>query len=244
MKKVIISTVIMLFLMITSLFGQYFDQPSYISVTGDANLEVVPDEVIITLGVETSDLQMNTAKDQNDEIVSKAIEIAKSYGIDENDIQTNYMNIEPRYEDYYEYKEFLGYFVQKTIVITIKDLSDFEQFVSDILDQGVNYVHGIQFQTSEIEKYKEQARLEAIRNAKEKAQMLAQALDMEIGAPISVCENQTSWWSWNNNYWGYSWSEMSCAGGYCYDAFGQTESPMAPGQITISASITVSFELE
>lgn len=244
MKKTIISTTIMSFLMITALFGQYYDQPSYISVTGDASVEVVPDEVIITLGVETSDLEMNVAKDQNDEIVRKAIEIAKSYGIDECDIQTNYINIEPRYEDYYEYQEFLGFYVQKTIVITLKDLSKFERLISDVLNQGVNYVHGIQFQTSEVEKYKEQARLEAIRKAREKAQMLAQALDMEIGAPTSIYENQTSWWSWNNNYWGYSWAEMSsCAGYYC-DVSGQTQSPMAPGQISISASITVSFELK
>jgi len=68
------------------------------------------------------------------------------------------MNIAPRYKDYWRKDEFIGYFVRKNISITLKDVSKFEQLLSNVLQAGVNYVHGIDFRTTELRKHRDEAR--------------------------------------------------------------------------------------
>ncbi len=64
-----------------------------------------------------------------------------------------------------------------------------EELVTKVLQAGVNYVHGIDFQTTEFKKYREQARNLALRAAKEKAEMMAGVLGQSAGAPIQINED-------------------------------------------------------
>ena len=217
-----------------------------ITVTGDAEVRVVPDEVIITLGVETSHKQIAEAVRQNDERVQKALALTQSYGIESKHVQTEFIEIEPRYEDNYERHNFIGYFVRKTIVVTLRDLTKFEEFLTAVLESGVNYVHGIEFRTTELRKHRDQARSLAIQAAREKAEALAGELGQAIGRPETITENQNWWWSSYSSWWGGRWgSSMSQnviqnAG----EPAGMSEGTLAPGQIVVRASITVSFELK
>ena len=139
-----------------------------ITVVGEAEVKVVPDEVIITMAVETSDPDLTEAKKANDARVRKVIGLTKQYGIEEKLVQTGQLSIEPRYRDSYEKREFLGYFVRKRIVVQLKDINKFEDLLSSVLIDGVNYIEGIQFRRSDLERYKEQAQAEAVRAAREK----------------------------------------------------------------------------
>jgi len=221
-------------------------EPRLITTTGDAEVRVAPDEVILTLGVETWDRDLDEAKSQNDEIVKEVLAVAEDYGIESKHVQTEYINIEPRYRDAYERDDFIGYFVRKTIVITLRDISEFEDLLADALKTGVNYVHGVEFRTTELRKYRDQARALAIKAAQEKAVALAGELEQTVGEPLTIREDQSGWWSWYNAWWGSGWGRgpaqnvIQNVGGGASDA----GSAMAPGQITISAKVTVSFELE
>ena len=97
-------------------------EPRFITVTGDAEVRVVPDEVILTLGVETWDEDLEVAKSQNDERVRRVLAMARDYEIEPKHIQTDHISIEPRYHDNYEKRDFIGFFVHKTIVITLRDI--------------------------------------------------------------------------------------------------------------------------
>lgn len=217
-----------------------------ITVTGDAEIRVPPDEVIITLGVETSDPRIAEAMRQNSERVQKVLALTQSYGIDPDLVQTEYIELEPRYRDSYEQRDFIGYFARKTIVVTLRDLARFEGFLTDALESGVNYLHGIEFRTTELRKYRDQARSLAIRAAREKADALARELDQTIGRPESITENQNWWWSSYSSWWGSRWSSgmsqnvIQNAG----EPAMSVEGALAPGQIVVRASITVSFELK
>ena len=219
------------------------EEDRVINVTGDAEVRVVPDEVVITLGVETDDMQIDVAKEKNDERVQKVLALTEEYGIEPKHVQTEYIDIEPRY-DYDDV--FLGYFVRKTIVVTLKDISLFEGFLTDALKEGVNYVHGIEFRTTELRKYRDQARDLAIQAAKEKAEDLAGALDQTVGLPQTITENRNWWWSSYGSWWG------SRRGGSMAQNVIQNvgepaatgEGAFAPGQVVVQASITVSFKLE
>ena len=73
-----------------------------ITVTGESEVKVSPDEVILTLGIETSDLDLKMAKTQNDIRVKRTLALASRYGIASRHIQTSHLSIEPRYENNYE----------------------------------------------------------------------------------------------------------------------------------------------
>ncbi len=221
-------------------------EPRLITVTGEAEVNVVPDQVILTLGVETSNRQLRLAKSANDEIVKQVLAAAQGRGVAAKDIQTDYISIEPRYRDSYEQRDFVGFFVRKTVVIILRDVAQFEDLLSDVLDAGANYVQGIQFRTTELRKYRDQARSLAIQAAREKAVALANELDQQVGQPARITEEQNNWWSGYGAWWGGSFAGamtqnvIQNAG----NAPVMAEGALAPGQISVTARVTVSFELE
>jgi hypothetical protein len=226
--------------------GEATPQPRLITVTGDAEVRVVPDEVVLTLGVETHDRDMSLAKSQNDERVKKLLAAAKDHKIEPKYVQTDYINIEPRYRGNCADSEFLGYFVRKTVVLTLKDVPQFESVLSDVLNAGANYVHGIRFRTTELRKYRDQARALAIKAAREKAEALAGELGQKVGKPHSIQESRNWWWSGYSSWWGGQWGGQT-AQNVIQDSGGRgasEEGTLALGQITVNASVTVSFELE
>jgi uncharacterized protein YggE len=214
-----------------------------ISVTGNAEVLVVPDEVNLTLGVETWNKDLEQAKAENDQIVKKVLDLTSNFGIESKNVQTDYISVDPRYEDYAQ-RIFLGYFVRKTIVIKLKDVSKFEDLLSQALEAGVNYVHGIEFRTSELRKYRDQARALAIQAAHEKADAMAKELDQTIGKPINVREEWNNWWYPYNSWWGGNTGNMSQ--NVVQNAGGTTppsEGGISLGQISVTASVSVEFEL-
>jgi hypothetical protein len=222
-------------------------EPGIITVTGEAEVRVVPDEVILTLGVETWDEYLKSAKSQNDERVKEVLRIAQAYGVEARHIQTDHISIEPRYEDNYEKKDLIGYFVRKTIVITLKDISKFDDLLTSVIDADVNYVHGIQFRTTELRKHRDEARALAIKAAQEKANALAGELGQSVGRPRTINEEQAGWWSWYNSWWGAGWGN-NMSQNVIQEAGGSSstsdDGTIAPGQITVNARVNVSFELE
>jgi hypothetical protein len=221
--------------------------PRTITVTGEAEVKVPPDQVILTLGVETWDKVLATAKQQNDAIVARVLKVAEDHGVAPQHVQTDYISIEPRYRSgTYEPGDFIGYFVRKTIVITLKDITAFEELLSDALEAGATHVHGIEFRTSELRKHRDAARSLAIRAAEEKAIALAGELDQDVGRPTDIREEYNGWWSPYNSWWGRGWGALGAAQNVIQESGAPQgmESTLAPGQITVNARVTVTFELK
>ncbi len=220
-------------------------EPRLITVSGEAEIRVVPDEVILTLGVETWDKNLAEAKSQNDERVANVLAAVESFGVEPEHIQTDHVSIEPRYEDNYEKEDLIGYFVRKTVVVTLRDISQFEDLLTAVLAEDVNYVHGIQFRTTELRQHRDQARALAIKAAQEKADALAGELGQDIGQPHSIREDQAGWFSWYNSWWGYRWGGNMMSQNVIQESGSAASAgdTIAPGQITVNARVTASFEL-
>ena len=216
-----------------------------ITVTGNAEVKVTPDEVILTLGVETWDKDLSKAKTENDRRVEGTVKVGDQFKIDKRHIQTDYISIEPRYKDQWEHSSFVGYFVRKTIVVTLRDISRFEELLTSALEAGANYVHGVQFRTTELRTYRDQARALAIKAAREKANDLAKGLGQKLGKPHMIREDRAGWWSWYNALWGSGWRQ-GMAQNTIQEAGASppAEGSIALGQISVNAQVTVSFELE
>jgi uncharacterized protein YggE len=217
------------------------ENPRYITTSGNAEIRVIPDEVVITLGIETKDSNLYTAKKENDRVVDRVISIAETYDIPPKHIQLEYIYIDQR--GYYDDDD---YVVRHTIVVTLQNLDNFEDFLTDVLKAGVTNVHGVQFRTTELRKYKDQARALAIQAAKEKAVALAGELNQIIGDPTNISEQYVGWYSWYSSWWG-SYRSGTMMQNVVQDFGGQSwdsQGDALPGQISITAQISVTFEME
>ena len=229
-----------------------------INVTGTADVMVAPDEVDITAGIETRNADFQKARAENDENAKKVIELTKKYGIDSKYVQSDYIRTYPCYvyEQYTETNKISYYNVQKRIVIKLKDIAKFEQLISDLTGSGIIMVQNIEFRSTDLAKYKNEARKLAVRTAKEKAEILASELGGNIGKTIAINEEQVDNFTWYGSWWGNSWygygqpnpafsnvavNYQNSQGG---TGFGQTGETISIGQIKITAKIGAVFELK
>jgi uncharacterized protein YggE len=231
-------------LLLTPLGAHAQTSPPSIDVSGSADVKVVPDEVFIVLGVETSDPSLSVAKSQNDETVRKFLVVTKEFQIDPKNVQTDFITIErwrheiPNADDRDEFR------VRKNIAITLKNITRFEELMSRAVELGITNIHGVQFRTSELRKHRDHAREMAIQAAREKAELLAAQLGRKVGPAIRISEYGGGWYS-PYNWWGqiYGSSGMSQVSSQSGDA-SVTTGTIAFGQITVTAVVSVSFGLE
>jgi uncharacterized protein len=223
-------------------------EPRTISVTGEAEVKVVPDEVNITLGVETLDKDLGRAKKDNDERMKRIFASAKSHGVEAKRIATDHVNIEPRYEWQNSHNVFLGYAVRRSIVVTVRNLSKFDAILTGSLESGANFVHGVQFNTTELRKHRDSARSMAVKAAHEKATAMAKELNQKLGKPRTIVEIGGRWFSGYGSGWGGNASSRYASQTQnTYQNLGggeAIEGATAPGQIAVNASVQIVFDLE
>jgi len=224
----------------------YDDRPK-ITVNGEAVVNVVPDKILISLGIETWEMNIELAKQKNNDIQKRALTAIKECGVTLKEVQMDHLSIDPRYKNDYRKEDLIGYFVRNTLVVTLNNPTKVEDLITKVLHAGVNHLHGVDFQTKDFKKHREQARELALRAAREKAEKMAGVLGQSVGPPIQISEGHSPWWyysSWTG--WGFGRSSgMS-------QVVTQSAQPEASealdsiplGKISIRANVTVTFELK
>ncbi len=214
-------------------------EPREITVRGVAEVIVPPDFVTMDTRVVTLDMDLTKSQAENDEKVKAVLALIDELGIEPKDVRTSYASLGPK-----ERRErdkppvFEGYEASKSITVVLRDLSQYEGLLSGMLKLGVNRVSGIKFgATDEIEKRRE-ARILAVRAAREKAEYLARELGQKVGQPLWVAEFKRE---------SFGPSPMSNAAFFSgREVEAETDSELgtiAPGSITVRAQIEASFEL-
>ncbi len=218
-------------------------EPPLITVTGQAEVRVPPDEVLFTLAVENVDKDMVVASKRTDDSVRQILAIAKKNNIKPEDVQTSHISVQPKYntDDLpYESRDrvkriLVGYEVSKTVAIRLRDLSRFDDLLADVLKAGITRLSNMQFLDSQVRKHRDEARRMAIRAAQEKAKLLAGEIGQAIGPAYSITENSgTDYGRASGTY-----QNASVTAGESSD----TESATSPGSISITAQVTVRFRL-
>ena len=216
-----------------------------ITVTGEAELVVEPDQIILTLGLETTEVNLLEAKRIHDVLLVRLRAGLTALEIENRQIQTDYIEVEPRYEHKPGSNSFVGYVVRQTLVVTLHDVSRYEPVLAASLEAGANHVLDVQFRSSEERKYRDEARAQAIRAAREKATALAGELEQTLGRPFAISELGSDRSSW----YGSGWGRRGRPGAPNFRANLRAGTDggallVAPGQISVSAAVQVSFELE
>lgn len=253
MKKFFVAVLLMTGL-IVPLMSQSASMNSSISVIGEAEMSVSPDNAILTLEVISLDKNLASAKQINDAAIAKTLAVAKEQKIGADDIQTEQMTISPKYRTLKNVQtdaEFIGYEVTKRILVTVSDLKSLDSFVSNIIAAGVNRIVSVEFVDSQERQHREQVRAMAVKNARDKATAYAQQLGQKVGKAYSIREEgadypDTGNFSSSGNGSGSGMGEGFHADSSPLPRTGVLNSPVtfAIGQITIEEKIYIIFRLE
>lgn len=204
-------------------------QVKTVRVTGTAEIKVVPDRAIIELGVEKQSASATVAKQAADAAARKILAALRADGVDDKDIQTTYLCLQPQFN--YRKGMRISYFVAaQTLTVTIRDLSRLDSLLESLIQAGGNRIDSIQYETSDLRKYRDDARERAVKAAREKAGALAAAIGQEIGKAQSIEEIAEPYGYMSNT--NFEVAKMRAQ-----------SSATAPGEKSISAAVVVTFEL-
>lgn len=230
---------ILVMLAAAAAFAEDKPEPRLVSVAGEAEVNVAPDEVVFDLTVSTFNKELRVAKSQTDERLKNIIALAKKHGVADVDIQTDYINLVPHYRGNNEARTLLGYSVRKDLVITLRDVTRAEGLLSELLAGDVTRINTVSFRSSQMRKYRDQARDLAMKAAREKASALAGSVGQKIGKAYSIEEDAPTPRSYASQN---VMSNNSVS--FESDSSSASEGTLALGLIKISARVTVKFELE
>ncbi len=224
------------------------DSRRSIQVTGTAVVNVAPDRALVQLGVQSNATTVRAVEQSNSTATQAVIKAVRSLGIDAQDIATDWYVIEPIYEDY-DSLYIKGYRISNMVAITVRDVSQASRVIAAALQTGANQVINVEFYTSDLRKYRDQARDMAMKAAREKAQALGQTAGAEIDCILTVNENS---WSSYNGWWpgrGQSqnlWTQNAVQN--VAPSSGPSAStgdePISLGKISVRADVSAVFSLK
>jgi len=161
-----------------------------ISVSGSGKASMQADEATVMLGVQTQGETASEAVDDNAKLMTAVIDAIKALGLTEEDMKTISYNLYPIYSKD-NYNAIVGYRVVNMIAVKITDLSLIGRVIDAATNNGANMIQGVSFGLStekRVELMKE-AYIKALRNAEEKALLIAKELNITITGVLSVREN-------------------------------------------------------
>jgi uncharacterized protein len=220
-----------------------------IQVSGTAVVNVSPNRALIQLGVQSNGKTPKEVQARNAVTLSKVIKAVKSLGVEARDISTDRYIIQPIYEPY-DSLYIDGYRIYNIISITMRDVDKTSDAIAAAFQAGANQVVNVEFYTSELRKYRDQAREMAMKAASEKASALAKAAGTDTDCVLNINENSQSYfngWNWwyggsNQNLWTQNVSQNAAPTGSAPQSSDDT--PVSMGQISIRAEVSVTFALK
>lgn len=224
---------IMLFMLfVTVSYAQETKQIPQINVSGEGKIKVVPDQATLTVTVETKGNNAKEVKKINDEQMESVLKLLKKMNLPATDYKTQRVSLNPQYD--YEKKK-NTYNAQQTIEILLKDLSKYDELMEGIVENGVNRIDNVVFQSSKLAQYQSEARKLAMKEAKLKAEDYVAVLGQKVGRALTITDNSPTYYP-QPVFATMRKMEMS-------DSAAPRET-LATGEITITANVSVNFILE
>jgi len=208
-----------------------------LSVTGTAEVKVAPDICFMTLVVSAENKQ-NAARayGDNNAAAQRIADAIRGQGIGSEDIQTSGFSISPqyRYEDRTRRRIFEGYSVRHTLAVKVRDLTHVSSVLDAAVGAGATEVNSVNFTIENPKRYLADARIEAIRAARAKAEAMAEAAGVQVSRPLTITEYEPSGWG----RFAQSNVEIDRTG-----AEVQFGASLEPGQVALSHTVSITYEI-
>lgn len=162
-----------------------------ISISGHGEVRAVPDLALVNLGVVSSATTAREALDANTKAMTDLMAALKTANVENKDIATSNFSVNPRY-DYGQSNgqppKLAGYDVANTVSVVVRKLDGMGDILDKAVSSGSNQINGISFSIANSQSAMDQARAEAVKDAKRKAELYAAAATFTLGNIVSLNE--------------------------------------------------------
>ena len=163
--------------------------PPMISVIGEATVSVAPDLAQIDGGVTSEARTAREASDANNAAMGKVLQALKGAGIEEKDFQTSRLSLQPQSAPNRSGPSaIVGYRASNRVTVRLRDVSKLATVIDTMVGAGANDIGGINFTVTAASKLLDDAREQAVADARRKAEIYAKAAGVTLGAPLSISE--------------------------------------------------------
>jgi hypothetical protein len=202
-----------------------------IVVTGEGSVAVPPDYAEIRTGVTTRGKTAKEALDANSKLMTAVNNLLQNAGIEQKDIQTSRFSIEPVYAQQQpnNVRTLTGFEAVNQVRVTVRQIAKLGDILDKLVSAGATDIGGIEFLHADPAKALDQARQAAVADARRKAELYAQSSGLNLGGVLWITEDR-----------GYA---AVMKGGLMRAAAGAMPAPIAAGEDTLQASITVGFDV-
>ncbi len=206
-----------------------------IHVTGSGSVTGEPDIATLDVGVSVERGTVAEAREEAASAMTGLINSLQANDVAEKDIKTENFSIYPQYDYTDDGRVLRGYRVDNTVRAKVRDLATLSDVIDGAAGAGGNsiVINSIQFMIDDTTPLQTQARSLAVKDAEAKAQTLAKAGGVRLGEPITITESTYL----EGPPIPFATTEVA------FDA-ARTATPIAPGELTVSVTVTVIYEIE
>jgi uncharacterized protein YggE len=203
-----------------------------LTISAEGTTDGNPDMAVVNLGVTTDGATAQAALTANSQRMNALTQALRRAGIAERDIQTSNISVNPQYQ-YQENQppRLTGYQATNTVVARVRNVSRVGAAIDAAVAAGGNTVNGVSFTFQDTVAQLDAARRNAVQAARSRAELYATAFGLHIQRIIAISEGG-----------GYS-PPMPMPMYARMAADSAPPPPVSPGEITTSASISVTYEL-
>lgn len=170
--------------------GQKTETEDTISVQGTGEVYAKPDLAVVNFSVKNEAKTANEAMETNVQKMNSVINVLKSAGVAEEDMKTISFEVYPYYKEKEgESKILIGYEVEQTLEVKIREINKAGSLVEEAARAGANQVGNLTLAIEDDQVYKQEARRIAIAQAKSRAVGLSQQLGVKLAGLKSFNEN-------------------------------------------------------
>ena len=201
-----------------------------ITVTGEGTVQVTPDMATISLGVTTDGSSAAEAMAANSKALQAVIDRLKSAGIEDRDLQTSNLSLNPNWVGYDagQTPKIAGYVASNMLSVRVRALDTLGTVLDASITDGANTLNGITFDLAAPRPAQDEARKAAVADAKARAELLTTAAGVKLGKIETIAESA-----------GYG-APMPMF----RDEFKAASAvPVASGQIGMTASVTITYAI-
>lgn len=161
-----------------------------ITVTGHAETTVTPDVAMITTGIVTTGPDVESARNENNRVMTRIIDSLATMGIDRSKITTSQFYLQPVQRTDRDGGNVVidGYRLQNNVTVVVEDLGKTGQVIDAAFKAGANQFHSLRFGLKDDSKLREELLKKAVQDGRRKASTIAEALGVSLGQPLSVSE--------------------------------------------------------
>lgn len=164
------------------------DEDGKLTVTGSAAVSFAPDMANITIGVGIDGASIAQAGKDTAAAIATLVDLFKSHGIADEDIQTASFYMNPRYSYNGDTQTVIGYRVEHMLNVTVRDLDKVNTILDEAMQSGANQMYGMNFGSSKQSEAADEALQNAIKEGTRKAELMAAAAGKQLAGLEEVNE--------------------------------------------------------